>query len=163
MGGWSSNRVFRRAVLLTAYGVPAALVSVGLVPASQAWADTTPPPSPSPVEQAAPASGGVVDFPSAVIRARATGKRVEVTAERSESSSTWVNADGSVTTEQFAAPVRFKNDKGEWVSFNTDLVEKADGSLAPTSVLEGVVLAGEVKGTDAQPEGSLEGFPVSYG
>ena len=73
-----------------------------------------------------------------------------------------MNADGSVTTEQFAAPVRFKNDKGEWVSFNTDLVEKADGSLAPTSVLEGVVLAGEVKGTDAQPEGSLEGFPVSY-
>lgn len=129
MGGWSSNRVFRRAVLLTAYGVSAALVSAGLVPASQAWADTTPPPSPSPVEQAAPASGGVVDFPSAVIQARATGKRVEVTAERSESSSTWVNADGS---------------------------------LAPTSVPEGVVLAGEVKGIDAQPEGSLEGFPVSY-
>ena len=103
------------------------------------------------MEQAAPASGGVVDFPSAVIQARATGKRVEVTAERSESSSTWVNADGSVTTEQFAAPVRFKNDKGEWASFNTDLVEKADGSLAPTSVPEGVVLAGEVKGTDAQP------------
>ncbi|MDU5963340.1 MAG: hypothetical protein E6Z13_09335, partial [Dermabacter sp.] len=92
-----------------------------------------------------------MDFPSAAIRARATGQRVEVTAERSESSSTWVNPDGSVTTEQFAAPVRFKNDKGEWASFNTDLVEKADGSLAPASVPEGVVLAGEVKGTDAQP------------
>ena len=53
MGGWSSNRVFRRAVVLTTYGVSAELVSVGLVPASQAWADTTPAPSPSPVEQAA--------------------------------------------------------------------------------------------------------------
>ncbi|WP_157457132.1 hypothetical protein [Dermabacter vaginalis] len=92
-----------------------------------------------------------MDFPSAAIRARATGQRVEVTAERSESSTTWVNPDGSVTTEQFAAPVRFKNDKGEWASFNTDLVEKADGSLAPASVPEGVVLAGEVNGTDAQP------------
>lgn len=34
--------------------------------------------------------------------------------------------------------------------------------LLPTSVPEGVVLAGEVKGTDAQPEGSPYGFPVSY-
>lgn len=142
MGVWPSNRVFRRAVLLTAYGVSAALVSVGLVPASQVWADTTPPPSPSPVEQVAPASGGVVDFPSAVIQARATGKRVEVTAERSESSSTWVNADGSVTTEQFAAPVRFKNDKGEWAPLNTDLVEKADGSLAPHVSARGSCVGG---------------------
>ena len=160
--GWAENRVLRRAVFAVAFIVCAALLIAGLEPV-EAWAAPRGAESPSAPVAGPTDSKDPVDFPSAAIRARATGQRVEVTAERSESSSTWVNADGPVTTEHFAAPVRFKNDKGEWASFNTDLVEKADGSLAPASVLEGVVLAGEVKGPDAQPEGSLEGFPVSYG
>ena len=148
--GWAENRVLRRAVFAVAFIVCAALLIAGLEPV-EAWAAPRGAESPSAPVAGPTDSKDPVDFPSAAIRARATGQRVEVTAERSESSSTWVNPDGSVTTEQFAAPVRFKNDKGEWASFNTDLVEKADGSLAPASVPEGVVLAGEVKGTDAQP------------
>ena len=148
--GWAENRVLRRAVFAVAFIVCAALLIAGLEPV-EAWAAPRGAESPSAPVAGPTDSKDPVDFPSAAIRARATGQRVEVTAERSESSTTWVNPDGSVTTEQFAAPVRFKNDKGEWASFNTDLVEKADGSLAPASVPEGVVLAGEVNGTDAQP------------
>ncbi|EYT50831.1 DNRLRE domain-containing protein [Brachybacterium muris] len=92
-----------------------------------------------------------VYFPSAVIQARATGERVEVTGERTESSTTWVNPDGTVTTTQHAAPVRFQDAEGAWQEFDTTLEERADGSIAPVAVPDPVVLAGSVEGTTADP------------
>ncbi len=50
------------------------------------------------------------DIPSAKVAARLSGKRVEALSERTETSTTWVNKDGSLTTEMSAGPVRFERD-----------------------------------------------------
>lgn len=99
----------------------------------------------------APVAPESVDFPSAMVQARATGEQVEITGERAEASTTWANPDGTVTTTQYGAPVRFQDDEGAWQKYDTTLVEQADGSIAPTAVPDGVVLAGEVEGTSADP------------
>ncbi len=77
-----------------------ALCAEVLVPSARA--EDPPVDPPSPVQ--APASTEDVDFPSAMIQAKATGKKVEVTGERSDSSTTWVNPDG---TGELSTPRRF--------------------------------------------------------
>jgi hypothetical protein len=49
------------------------------------------------------------DVVSAAVSARAQGSRVEVESLRDETSSTWANPDGTMTTEAHAAPIRFKD------------------------------------------------------
>ena len=105
------GRWYRR-VLVSVSAVCAAALVVSGLPSDQAWGED-PPVEPSP-EVSAPVSPETVDFPSAVVQARATGERVEVTAERTDSSTTWVNPDGTVTTTQHAAPVRFQDGEGAW-------------------------------------------------
>lgn len=105
------GRWYRRALVSVSAVCAAALVVSGL-PSDQAWGED-PPVEPSP-EVSAPASPETVDLPSAVVPARATGGREEVTAERPESSTTWVNPDGTVTTTQHAVPVRFQDGEGAW-------------------------------------------------
>ncbi|MFC0675652.1 DNRLRE domain-containing protein [Brachybacterium hainanense] len=126
----------------------ALLLVDGVVP--RAFAEDPPVDDPAP-EVSAPVAPSSTDFPSALIQARANGKRVEVTGERSESSTTWVNPDGSVTTEQFAAPVRFQDPGGDWQRIDTTLEEQQDGSVAPVAVPDGIELAGSVAGTEAEP------------
>ncbi|MFJ1751723.1 DNRLRE domain-containing protein [Kitasatospora sp. NPDC088134] len=70
------------------------------------------------------------DIPSARVAARLSGQRVEALSERSETSTTWVNKDGSLTTELFAGPVRFERD-GQWTDVDLTLQQQADGSVAP--------------------------------
>ena len=142
------GRWYRR-VLVSVSAVCAAALVVSGLPSDQAWGED-PPVEPSP-EVSAPVSPETVDFPSAVVQARATGERVEVTAERTDSSTTWVNPDGTVTTTQHAAPVRFQDGEGAWQEYDTTLVEQEDGSIAPAAVPDGVVLAGEVEGSSAEP------------
>ncbi|MGF1663064.1 MAG: DNRLRE domain-containing protein [Kineosporiaceae bacterium] len=74
------------------------------------------------------------DEVSAVVRARASGERVEVVSLRSPTSRTWVNPEGSWTTEEAAAPVRyFDAAQDAWVDVDLDLVESADGGLVPAA------------------------------
>ena len=89
------GRWFRRVLVSVSAACAAALVVAGL-PSDQAWGED-PPVEPSP-EVSVPVSPETVDFPSAVVQARATGGRVEVTAERTDSSTMWVNPDATVTT-----------------------------------------------------------------
>lgn len=143
--------------------VAAVAMLVALLPGNARAEDPPAPPAPAP---AAPAAGGVVDFPSAVVQAKATGKRVEVTAETTDSSSTWVNPDGTVTTQQYAAPIRFEDEAGAWQAIDTTLAKQADGSIAPKSADEGAVeLAPSVAGTaDAPAEvASVAGSGASTG
>lgn len=142
------GRGYRRVLVSVSAVCVAALVVTGLPP-EQAWGED-PPVVPSP-QVSAPVSPETVDFPSAVVQARATGERVEVTAERTDSSTTWVNPDATVTTTQHAAPVRFQDAEGAWQEYDTTLVEQSDGSIAPAAVPDGVVLAGEVEGSSTEP------------
>ncbi|MFJ2567549.1 RHS repeat-associated core domain-containing protein [Streptomyces sp. NPDC087568] len=90
------------------------------------------------------------DIPSAKVAARLSGKRVEALSERTETSTTWVNKDGSLTTELSAGPVRFKDEPtGEWREVDLDLVRGADGTVEPKAHPGGLRLSGR-SGTPAK-------------
>ncbi|MFJ3701248.1 MULTISPECIES: DNRLRE domain-containing protein [unclassified Streptomyces] len=69
------------------------------------------------------------DILSAKVAARLYGKRVEALSERSGTSTTWVNKDGTLTTELSAGPVRFERD-GAWTDVDLALRETAEGVQA---------------------------------
>lgn len=80
------------------------------------------------------------DIAGARVTARLSGKRVEALSERTETSTTWVNANGSLTTELSAGPVRFQED-GHWRSVDLDLVDDGAGGITPKSHPRGLRLA----------------------
>jgi len=81
------------------------------------------------------------DIPSAKIAARLSGQRVEALSERTETSTTWVNKDGSLTTDLAAGPIRFQRD-GQWTDVDLSLSADADGSVTPSAHPGGLKLAG---------------------
>ncbi|MFF3639480.1 DNRLRE domain-containing protein, partial [Streptomyces sp. NPDC002250] len=81
------------------------------------------------------------DLPSARVLARLSGKRVEALSERTETSTTWVNANGSLTTELSAGPIRFRDKAGHWRGVDLDLVSKPDGSVEPKAHPRGLAFA----------------------
>ncbi|MEV7289751.1 DNRLRE domain-containing protein [Streptomyces sp. NPDC093252] len=106
-------------------------------------------------EQAGAAAGeekkkavtSAADIPSAKVAARLSGQRVEALSERTETSTTWVNKDGSLTTELSAGPVRFERD-GKWVNVDVGLRETSDGGVEPVAHPGSLRLAGRT-GTPA--------------
>ncbi|MBT2441837.1 RHS repeat-associated core domain-containing protein [Streptomyces sp. ISL-36] len=83
------------------------------------------------------------DIASARVAARLSGKPVEALSERTGTSTTWVNKDGSLTTEISAGPVRFKDElTGQWRDVNLDLVTGPDGSVESVAHPEGLKLTG---------------------
>ncbi|WP_329491915.1 DNRLRE domain-containing protein [Kitasatospora sp. NBC_01246] len=88
-----------------------------------------------------PGATSAADVPAARIAARLSGQRVEALSERTETSTTWVNKDGSLTSELFAGPVRYQRD-GQWVDVDLALQAAADGSVAPKAHPNGLRLAG---------------------
>ncbi|MEU3282440.1 DNRLRE domain-containing protein [Streptomyces antibioticus] len=96
------------------------------------------PPTSSP--KAAKYPTEAADIASARVAARLSGKRVEALSERTETSTTWVNANGSLTSELAAGPVRFQED-GQWRPVDLDLVQDVDGSVEPKAHPRGLRLA----------------------
>ncbi|MBD0736451.1 DNRLRE domain-containing protein [Streptomyces sp. CBMA29] len=83
------------------------------------------------------------DLPSARVAARLEGKRVEALSERTETSTTWVNKDGSLTTETSAGPIRFKDaGTGAWRAVDAALTLAADGSVVTKAHPRGLRLSG---------------------
>ncbi|MEU9144030.1 hypothetical protein, partial [Streptomyces sp. NPDC048349] len=89
------------------------------------------------------------DIASARVAARLSGKRVEALSERTETTTTWVNKDGSLTSEVAAGPIRFKDAAGQWRDVDVDLTNAPDGSVVSKSHPQGLRLSGK-KGTKAQ-------------
>ena len=54
------------------------------------------------------------DYIAARLQAAVTDHRILVISEMSELSTTWVNPDGTLTTESFGAPVRVRDGAGEY-------------------------------------------------
>ncbi|MFQ6148525.1 DNRLRE domain-containing protein [Streptomyces seoulensis] len=50
-------------------------------------------------------------------------KRIEVLSDRTEDTSTYVNPDGTLTTESYAGPIRVHQDDGSWKAINTNLTD----------------------------------------
>ncbi|WP_018547295.1 DNRLRE domain-containing protein [Streptomyces sp. LaPpAH-108] len=88
-----------------------------------------------------PSAQQAADIPSARVAARLYGHRVEALSERTETSTTWVNKDGSLTTELAAGPVRFERD-GRWTDVDVELRETSQG-VEPKAHPEGLRLAGK--------------------
>lgn len=90
--------------------------------------------------KAAPESAA--DIVSARVAARLNGKRVEALSERTDTSTTWVNPNGSLTTELSAGPVRFRDgETDDWRDVDLALVSNADGSVEPKAHPHGLELA----------------------
>ncbi|MFD4868071.1 DNRLRE domain-containing protein [Streptomyces sp. NPDC058412] len=107
-------------------------------------------PQPEPQGKAgAPAATTAADIPSARVAARLSGKRVEALSERTETSTTWANKDGSLTSEVSAGPIRFKDAQGQWRDVDVNLTSAADGSVTSKAHPQGLRLSGK-KGTKAQ-------------
>ncbi|GAB2993771.1 hypothetical protein GCM10027184_55350 [Saccharothrix stipae] len=95
----------------------------------------TPPAAAAPPEPTPAATAPVESRPdvvSAAVSARAQGSRVEVESMRTETSSTWSNPDGTLTTEAHGAPIRFKDHGGDWRTVDLRWRKDRDGSVAPT-------------------------------
>ncbi|MFN8077530.1 MAG: hypothetical protein U0Q15_19195 [Kineosporiaceae bacterium] len=62
--------------------------------------------------------------------ARAQGARVEVESARTETSTTWANPDGSMTSEVHGGPIRFRDASGAWQNVDLGLsADAVDGSV----------------------------------
>jgi YD repeat-containing protein len=64
--------------------------------------------------------------------ARLRGRRIEALSERSETSQTWVNPEGTRTTEVNNAPVRVRRGDA-WVPVDLHLVKGVDGAIRPAA------------------------------
>lgn len=84
------------------------------------------------------------DVPSAQSTARLRGQRVEALSKRTMDSTTWVNPNGSLTTDSYGAPVRVKDAKGKdgWTDVDLTLVARSDGTVGPRVHPQGLSMAG---------------------
>ncbi|MFF3504462.1 DNRLRE domain-containing protein [Streptomyces sp. NPDC003247] len=78
-------------------------------------------------------------------KAVSTGKRVEVTALRDETSTTYARPDGSFELVTYGAPVRAKVN-GVWKPIDTTLAETDGGGWAAKATVDPVVFSGGGKG-----------------
>ncbi|MCX5214893.1 DNRLRE domain-containing protein [Kitasatospora sp. NBC_00240] len=138
MSGYIAGRGGRRspAAFRILSGSVALAVAVSLLAGSEAAFAAAPT-----GDTAKPAPASAADIPSARVAARLSGQRVEALSERTETSTTWVNKDGSLTSDLFAGPVRYRKD-GTWVDVDLTLQAGADGSVAPKAHPQGLKLAG---------------------
>ncbi|WP_238431805.1 hypothetical protein [Streptomyces cavernae] len=79
---------------------------------------------------------------AARLKAKIQNRRIEATDARTETSTTYVNADGTVTEEAYAGPVRFKGDDGSWQDVDASLTQAEDGSIRAKGHPHGLTLAG---------------------
>ncbi|MBB4908266.1 LamG-like jellyroll fold domain-containing protein [Actinophytocola algeriensis] len=95
-------------------------------------------PKPPVAGDAVPATATAVSAPEAI--ARATGRRTEVMAERSESRQVFANPDGTYTLEQALEPVRVRRGSG-WVDVDKTVQKRPDGSVGPKATVTPVTFS----------------------
>jgi hypothetical protein len=80
------------------------------------------------------------DAVSAMVTARATGRRVEDLSQRDEYTRVYANPDGTWTGETAPEPEQVQDDHGAWHDVDTTLVQR-DGGLAPAYADSDLVLS----------------------
>ncbi|MEV5342019.1 LamG domain-containing protein [Streptomyces sp. NPDC052676] len=121
----------------------------------------------------------MVDETTALAQARASGERVEVTADRTEYSTTHANPDGTFLLTQSSTPQRVKQADGSWGAVDPTLERRSDGRIAPKGAVVDLSFSGGGPGSDmlrlgkdgrsftlgwadALPEPSLDGATATY-
>ncbi|MFF0131583.1 DNRLRE domain-containing protein [Streptomyces mirabilis] len=80
---------------------------------------------------------------AARLKAKIQNRRIEATDARTETSTTYVNPDGTVTEKAYTGPIRFKDDHGSWHSFDPSLEQASDGSIRAKGHPHALTLAGK--------------------
>ncbi|MGW4823599.1 DNRLRE domain-containing protein [Streptomyces sp. NPDC004227] len=80
------------------------------------------------------------DAASALLTARLQDRRIEVTGERTDSTTTWANPDGTTTVESYTGPIRVRDEHGAWRPVDTTLVA-GGGVVAPKMAAADVTLS----------------------
>jgi RHS repeat-associated protein len=119
--------------------VVAFVVAVSTVGAVGPPAVAAPAP-PAAAPAAPPVTNEAADIPSARATATVHKMRVEALSERTENSSTFVNADGKLSTDLHAGPVRTKRGDA-WVTVDLTLEKRSDGTIAPKAHPRDLVIA----------------------
>ncbi|MCP3765232.1 DNRLRE domain-containing protein [Streptomyces sp. MAR25Y5] len=82
---------------------------------------------------------------AARLKARIQKRRIEVLDARTETSTTWVNPNGTLTTQAYAGPIRFRDAQGKWQDVDVSLERVPDGSIEAKGHPHGLTLAGKSK------------------
>ncbi|MEU6541154.1 DNRLRE domain-containing protein [Streptomyces sp. NPDC047000] len=106
-----------------------------------------------------------------------SGERAELFSQRTSDTTTYVNPDGTLTTESYAGPVRVRDDDGNWEPIDTELSDTGD-SLEPQAAAADITVSdggdthlvsvsadGKSFGMtwpDALPAPSVDGDTASY-
>ncbi len=115
-----NNRLRSAAVLVTSVALLASMAQTSSASGPEAPVAVAPPPSTEAEDRAAAADA-----------ATRQGTPVESLADRTETSTTWANSDGTFKTDYFGAPIRFRDSSGEWRDVDISLVKLPDGTVAP--------------------------------
>ncbi|MFF2122657.1 DNRLRE domain-containing protein [Kitasatospora sp. NPDC058184] len=83
--------------------------------------------SPKPAKALGPAEAK--DIATAHLKARLENRRIEVVDERTESTTSWINPDGTTTLDLASGPVRYKDKSGRLQPIDVDLARQSDGSV----------------------------------
>ncbi|WP_243407460.1 DNRLRE domain-containing protein [Frankia canadensis] len=132
------DRSFTRLLGLLLAAVLAVTI-VEFIPAGSGSAARAATPASSQDPAAASGPAERPDLVSAQLAARAEKRRVEVTDARSESTSTFVNPDGTITVDSYSGIRRVRRGDG-WADVDPTLV-LADGKVTPKVAKAGIVLS----------------------
>lgn len=110
----------------------------------------------------APWVTGRPDSQSAMMAARKQGHQVEVLSERTETSQTFANSNGSWTSNQYPGPVRVKDATGGWHPIDTTLVKDAKGAWHPKWAAADLSISDGGTGAFASIEDGARAFSVSW-
>src|SRR5438105_5477744 len=134
---------FGLAAILSASILTTAPSSLPAVAATTHATPATPVAPASPVAPARKSSETFTrpDLTSAQLAARLLKHRIEVTGLDTETTTTWVNLDGTMTTDASAQPVR-EQVNGAWAKVDTTLVPAPGGGFAPRVSAAPVVFSG---------------------
>ncbi|WP_286929924.1 MULTISPECIES: hypothetical protein [Aeromicrobium] len=168
--------------MATLVAASATALVVGIAAAPSAVAEEAPAPDAVEPQTARDSDGdGSVDRPDAVSAsstARASDEQVEVLSERTASTRTLANPDGSFTTDSFAEPVWTEDEDGSWERIDLTLVETEDGWSPKAAPVDAVFSSGgdatfvelsDVEGQDLKwqwptdlPEPTVDGATLTY-
>ncbi|MFD3622211.1 LamG domain-containing protein [Streptomyces sp. NPDC058676] len=90
----------------------------------------------------------MVDESTALAQAKTSGDPVEVTADRTEYSTTHANPDGTFLLTQSTTPQRVKQEGGGWGVVDPTLERRPDGRIAPKGAVVDLSFSGGGSGAD---------------
>ncbi|MFF5444064.1 DNRLRE domain-containing protein [Streptomyces sp. NPDC012888] len=97
------------------------------------------PAAPAPKKKG-PGPAEAADAPSAFLMARLQNRRIEITGERTESTTTYAEPGGTTSVVSYTGPVRVKDQAGRWQTVDTSLVDAGE-VVRPRQAAAGVALS----------------------